>query len=85
MHTCDKRNTRTYIATSYPHLTIEEGFTELDELWDPNIRESKAQVAERARKVLDLVFKNDTNALCKDEFCPFLKNDCSIYLWQLYL
>jgi len=63
VHTCDKRNTRTYIATSFPHFIIEEGFTELDGLWDPNIRESKAQVAERARKVLDGVFKNDINAL----------------------
>ena len=65
MHTCDKRRTRTYIATSYPHFIIEDGFTELDELWSPTIRESKARVAERARKVLDLVFQNDIDALCK--------------------
>ncbi|KAF8802203.1 phosphoglycerate mutase [Phlegmacium glaucopus] len=63
VHTCDKRDTRTYIATSYPHFVIEEGFTELDELWHPTIRESKVQVAERARKVLDVIFEKDINAL----------------------
>lgn len=74
MHTCDKRNTRTYIATSYPHFNIEEGFTELDELWSPTIRESNAQVTERARKVLDLVFQNDIDALCKMNSVRFKRN-----------
>ena len=68
MHTCDQRDTRTNIASSYPHFMIEEGFTELDELWHPTIRESKAQVAERARKVLDVIFEKDTNALCRMNF-----------------
>jgi hypothetical protein len=63
--TCNKRNTRTYIATCYPHFNIEEGFAESDELWSPTICESNAQVAERARKVLDVVFENDIDALCK--------------------
>ena len=65
VHTCDKRKTRTYIAASYPHFIIEDGFTELDELWSPTVRESEAQVTERARKVLDVVFQNDIDALCK--------------------
>jgi len=62
VHTCDKRKTRTYIATSYPRFIIEDGLTELDELWSPTVRESAADVAERARKVLDVVFQNDTDA-----------------------
>jgi len=62
VHTCNKRNTRTYIATCYPHFIIEEGFTELDELWDPNIQELMAQIVERARKFLGVVFRNDVNA-----------------------
>lgn len=65
MHTCDKRDTRTYIATSYPHFIIEDGFTESDELWSQTERESEAQVAERARKILDVVFQNDTDTLCE--------------------
>jgi len=63
VHTCDKRKTRTYITTSYPRFIIELGLTELDELWSPTVRESEAQVAERARKVLDVVFQNDIDAL----------------------
>ncbi|KAJ7782198.1 histidine phosphatase superfamily [Mycena olivaceomarginata] len=34
-HTCDKRNTRTYIQNTFPHFDIEAGFTEEDELWTP--------------------------------------------------
>ena len=62
---------------------IEEGFTELDELWHPTIRESKAQVAERARKVLDVIFEKDTNALCRMNSSFFL----SLFnlFWQLFL
>lgn len=84
MHTCDKRNTRTYIATSYPHFNIEEGFTELDELWSPTIRESNAQLTERARKVLDLVFQNDTDALCKMNSVRFKKMLFNLFA-QLFL
>jgi hypothetical protein len=62
MFTSDKRKTRTYIATSFPHFIIEDGFSELDELWDPTVRETEKQVAERARKVLDVVFLNDIDA-----------------------
>ena len=73
MHTCDKRQTRTHIATSYPHFIIEDGFTELDELWSPTVRESEKQVAERARKILDVIFQNDKDTLCKIELlCLFI-------------
>ena len=65
MQTCNKRKTRTYIATSYPRFIIEDGLTEIDELWNPTVQESEAQVAERARKFLDVVFQNDIDALCK--------------------
>ncbi|PPQ72225.1 hypothetical protein CVT24_002353, partial [Panaeolus cyanescens] len=58
-HTCDKRNTRSYIASAFPSFEIEEGLTEQDELWDADVRETKAQVSHRARKVLDLVFEKD--------------------------
>jgi hypothetical protein len=65
VNTCNKRRTRTFIATSYPHFVFEDGFTELDELWSPTVQESKPQVAERARKVLDVIFQNDIDAQCK--------------------
>ncbi|PPQ91332.1 hypothetical protein CVT25_003772 [Psilocybe cyanescens] len=63
VHTCDKRNTRSYIASYKPHFSIEEGLTELDELWDPNLRETKEEVSLRARKIIDMVFENDTDSL----------------------
>jgi len=62
VQTCNKRKTRTYIATSYSRFIIEDGLTELDELWTPTVQESVAQVAERARKVLDVIFQNDIDA-----------------------
>ncbi|KZT22861.1 hypothetical protein NEOLEDRAFT_1118963, partial [Neolentinus lepideus HHB14362 ss-1] len=57
-HTCDKRRTRSALALSFPlpTLNFEEGFTEDDELWTEE-RESAAHVAERARAVLDGIFK----------------------------
>ena len=80
MHTCDKRKTRTYIATSYPQFIIEDGFTELDELWSPTVRESEAQVVERARKVLDVVFQNDINVLCKMNTVYFIHFKLIIFI-----
>ena len=74
--TCDKRKSRSYIASSFPHFNIEEGFTEFDELWNPTIRESTTQVAERARKVLDVIFQKDIDAQCKisTSLIPLKKN-----------
>ena len=66
--TCDKRKPKTYIASSFPRFVFEEGFTEFDELWDPTTRESTKQVAERARKVLDVIFQKDIDAQCKIQF-----------------
>ena len=74
MSTCDKRKPRTYIASSFPHFVIEEGFTELDELWSPTVRESTTQVAERARKVLDDIFQKDIDAQCKTNSVIFQQN-----------
>ena len=81
MNTCNKRKTRTYIASSYPHFIIEDGFTELDELWSPTVRESEVQVADRARKVLDVVFQNDIDALCKMNSVYFIRLNCLFLFW----
>ena len=63
-HTCDKRNTRTYIASKYPNFTIEDGFTEEDELWTAE-RETERHMEERARNVLHTIFENDTDNTCE--------------------
>ena len=59
VHTCDKRRTRSYIETTFPKMIIEKGFTEEDVLWDPDVRETKKQVTERAKLVLDVIFEHD--------------------------
>ncbi|KAF9034337.1 histidine phosphatase superfamily [Panaeolus papilionaceus] len=63
VHTCDKRKTRSYIAATFPSFEIEPTLTEQDELWDAEVREPKAQLIERTKKVLDWVFENDRDDL----------------------
>lgn len=59
IHTCDKRRTRTYIHETFPEYLIEDGFTEEDALWKPDVRESWDDVDVRAKAVLDMIFEND--------------------------
>ncbi|KAF8900284.1 histidine phosphatase superfamily [Gymnopilus junonius] len=61
VHTCDKRRSRSYIAGYKPHFSFEEGFAEFDDLWHPNTRETKGNVAQRARKVLEMIFETATD------------------------
>lgn len=58
-HTCDKRRSRSYIASKFPQFAIEGSFPEEDELWRPDERETPAHVAQRAKEVLDCVFEKD--------------------------
>lgn len=59
VHTCDKRQTRSYIQRTFPEYIIEDGFTEEDKLWKPDIRETGHHMEGRAKAVLDMVFEND--------------------------
>ncbi|KIK29101.1 hypothetical protein PISMIDRAFT_517630 [Pisolithus microcarpus 441] len=59
IHTCDKRRTRTYIHETFPEYLIEAGFTEEDELWTPDVRETWEDVDVRVKTVLDMIFEND--------------------------
>jgi len=59
VHTCDKRRTRTYIKQAFPGFDIEEGFTEEDDLWDPQVRETYAEIDARVGGVLDMIFEKD--------------------------
>ncbi|KAK1219975.1 putative phosphoglycerate mutase pmu1 [Marasmius sp. AFHP31] len=58
VHTCDKRRSRTYIEMTFREFNIEPGFTEEDELWTPNVREPSDHTLDRARSVLDVIFRN---------------------------
>ena len=76
MHTCDKRKSRSYIAAHKPHFDIEGGLSEEDELWHPTIRETKTEVAKRARIVLDKIFE-----LSEDNICGFLARYTLIFMF----
>lgn len=58
-HTCDKRSSRSVIAKAVPEWEIEEGFTEEDELWKVDHRETDAEHDARTRRLLDDIFAND--------------------------
>ncbi|KAG6895881.1 hypothetical protein C0992_011802 [Termitomyces sp. T32_za158] len=68
VHTCDKRRTRTYIRATFPEFCIERDFSENDILWTPDVRESDAHVAGRAKQVLDLVFNGDKETCTLNNF-----------------
>jgi len=57
--TCDKRRKKSEIATDFPDYPFEEGFTEEDETWKPEDRETLEELDIRAKKVLDMIFDND--------------------------
>ncbi|KAL1706571.1 histidine phosphatase superfamily [Schizophyllum commune] len=58
VHTCDKRRTRSYIASAFPEVDIEEGFTEGDAYYQDDIREPPESVVARARAVLGRIFED---------------------------
>ncbi|KAF2642537.1 phosphoglycerate mutase-like protein [Massarina eburnea CBS 473.64] len=56
VHTCDKRSTKTWITDTFPDFVVEMGFTEEDELWRADVRESLEEHIVRVRKLLDEIF-----------------------------
>lgn len=65
IYTYDQRRSKTYIRTHFPLFHIEEGFTEEDGLWLADIRETKGQMAVRARAVLDMIFDEASTPTCE--------------------
>lgn len=59
-HTCDRRSRRDYIQKAFSQWVIEDGFSEDDELWLADHRETWAEHDVRTRKLLDDLFSNDT-------------------------
>jgi len=56
VHTCDKRHPKSWIAQKYPSFTFNKGFTEEDELWTPDNRETDEHVDERALSILEHIW-----------------------------
>ena len=59
VHTCDRRRARSDIHAAFPEYAFEEGFTERDELWKPDYRETHDDIDRRAKNVLDKIFDRD--------------------------
>ncbi|KAK0621029.1 histidine phosphatase superfamily [Immersiella caudata] len=59
IHTCDRRSPRSAITTNFPEFTIEDGFSEEDKLWVPDVRETLAEHAVRIEAFLEYLFGND--------------------------
>ncbi|KAG8741092.1 hypothetical protein FRC10_003333 [Ceratobasidium sp. 414] len=70
VHTCDKRRTKTYIHETYADFCIEPGFTEEDELWTADHRETDEEANIRLKAALDTIFGR---LLSKHDTC---KLDC---------
>ena len=60
-HTCDRRQSKTYIHNTFPSYRIERGFTETDELWEALHGETSIDQDIRSKKVLDDVFSTDAS------------------------
>ncbi|KAF8579078.1 phosphoglycerate mutase [Ramaria rubella] len=60
VHTCDKRSTRSYLETTFPQFDIEPSFTEKDELWRADHRETEEELTARLRQALDEIFIEDS-------------------------
>ena len=63
VHTCDKRSPRSVIANTFPQFDIEANFTEEDELWTEDHRETEEELKKRMGEVLDEIFGED-DATC---------------------
>lgn len=61
LHTCDKRRDKYYLKAKYPNFTFEDGFSIEDELWGPVYQETFEQQVIRLRRVLDLIWEQDTS------------------------
>ncbi|WPH00967.1 Hypothetical protein R9X50_00380100 [Acrodontium crateriforme] len=60
-HTCDRRSSKSFIQKSVPTWTIEDGFTENDELWQADHRETDAEHDVRSTSLLNDVFSNENS------------------------
>ncbi|KAI2467554.1 phosphoglycerate mutase-like protein [Annulohypoxylon bovei var. microspora] len=59
VHTCDRRSTKTWIGANYPRYKFERDFSESDELWKADQRETEDEVVGRARSLLHDIWQSD--------------------------
>ena len=62
VHTCDKRQTKTYIQDTFgSNFYIIPPFTEQDELWQADVRETDEETDARTKVALDCIFHGKGN------------------------
>ncbi|KAL0639306.1 putative phosphoglycerate mutase pmu1 [Maublancomyces gigas] len=61
IHTCDRRNTKTWLHKKYPSFTFEGDFVEVDKLWDPAWREPNEVRNRRASDALNEIFADTSD------------------------
>jgi hypothetical protein len=64
VHTCDKRRSLTYIHSKFPSFEVEEGFSEEDELWNADVRETAEEQEIRVRAALENIFDDPETGTC---------------------
>ncbi|CAI6336036.1 unnamed protein product [Periconia digitata] len=60
-HTCNRRSSKTFIASQFPTYRFEKGFAEEDPLWTDMFGEVREEQDRRSKIVLDDVFSTDKN------------------------
>ena len=88
-HTCDRRQSKTYIRNTFPSYRIEPGFTETDQLWEALHAETSTDQDIRSRKVLDDVFSSDDSTYISitshsGEIASLLRGECILDFNGLY-
>ncbi|KAF1354637.1 histidine phosphatase superfamily [Delphinella strobiligena] len=61
-HTCDRRSTASYIHSEFPSYTFEPSFSETDDLWKPDERETDAAQTVRLHRALEEIFAIDQSS-----------------------
>jgi broad specificity phosphatase PhoE len=59
IHTCDRRSPRSTIASAFPHVAFEPGFSEADLLWESDYREPPDARRYRLARFLDQVWASN--------------------------
>ena len=62
-HTCDRRNTSSYIHDLFPFYKFEKNFAETDPLWEALHGETQTDQNYRSKIVLDELFESDDSTL----------------------
>ncbi|KAL1310477.1 hypothetical protein AAFC00_000767 [Neodothiora populina] len=61
-HTCDRRSNASYIHSEFLTYQFESGFSESDELWRPDERESESEMTKRLHAALEDIFEHEPDS-----------------------